>query len=429
VAHTVYLHVGTPKSGTTYVQAVLAANKQRLRDEVRLLYPGRNWSDQVRATRDMIGANPHGDHDESTEGAWQRMADEIAAWDGAAVVSMEWLGSAGRKQVPQIVESLRPAQVEVIVTARDLARTIPAAWQEFVQNWNPWEWDEFLAAISAENPKATPAGRVFWVQQDLGRLLAVWRDVLPVDRLHVVTVPPRGAPAGELWKRFASVLGLDPYRFDATGGGSNESLGLESTELFLRLNRASRLNNMTWDVYRESLKSTLAKRGLSRRRPSETAIALPERMHGWVRACAADQVEAVRSSGVDVVGDLADLEPKLESGGAEPGTASDAAVLDAAVEGLVFLADNRAKEIQRLRAANAQLRQQLSGQRSRPAAKKNAQKKGAQKGAQKEAPEKSAQGTPSQGARQPTGGSPGGWRNRLRRLGGRGPDARERGRR
>jgi hypothetical protein len=414
VAHTVYLHVGTPKSGTTYVQAVLGANKQRLRNEAGLLYPGRNWGDQVRATRDMIGANPHGDTDESTEGAWQRMADEIAAWDGAAVVSMEWLGSAGRKVVPRIVESLQPAQVEVIVTARDLARTIPAAWQEFVQNWNPWGWEEFLAAISAENPKATPSGRVFWVQQDLGRHLAVWRDSLPAERLHVVTVPPRGAPAGELWKRFASVLGVDPYRFDATGGGSNESLGLESTELFLRLNRASRIDNMTWDVYRDAFKSTLAKRGLSRRRPTESAIAIPEHMHDWVLACAADQVEAVRSAGVDVVGDLADLEPKLDSGGRQPGTVSDAAVLDAAVAGLVFLADNRTKEIQRLRAANAQLKQQLSGQRK-------AQKKTAKKAAQK----KGARGAPPQGSGQPAGG----WGSRLRRLGRHGPDGLGGGRR
>jgi hypothetical protein len=365
VAHTVYLHVGTPKSGTTYLQAVLGANKQRLAAEAGLLFPGRGWADQVRATRDVVGANPHGDYDEATEGAWQRLVDEITAWDGAAVVSMEWLGSAGRKQVPRIVESLRPAKVEVIVTARDLARTIPAAWQEFVQNWNPWSWEEFIAAITAENPKATASGRVFWVQQDLSRILAVWRDVLPVEQLHVVTVPPRGAPAGELWKRFASVLGVDPFRFDATGGGTNESLGLESTELFLRLNRASRLDNMSWEVYREALKGTLAKRGLSRRKPSESAIVLPESAHTWVKACAADQVEAVRSSGVHVVGDLADLEPQLGMGGAQPDRVSDSAVLDAAVDGLVFLAENRTREIQRLRAANAELRREVSSQRRR----------------------------------------------------------------
>lgn len=370
MANTVFLHVGTPKSGTTYLQAVLAANKRRLADEAAVLYPGRTWSDQVRATRDVIGANPHGQEDASVEGAWKALTEEIAAWDGDAVVSMEWLGSAGPKRVPHIVESLAQARVEVVVTVRDLARTIPAAWQEFVQNWNDWGWSEFLASVSAENPKATPAGRLFWVQQDIVRMLAVWRDVLPPEQVHVVTLPPRGAPAGLLWNRFASVLGVDPHRFDATGGGSNESLGLESTELMLRLNRASRLDNMAWDVYRENLKGTLAKRGLSRRKPHESTVALPGSLHGWVRACAADQVEAIRSSGAHVVGDLADLEPRLDDEGILPDAVAPEAVLDAAVDGLVFLADSRSREVAKLRKKNAELRGQLEVERRRSAAQR-----------------------------------------------------------
>lgn len=365
MANTVYLHLGTPKSGTTYLQSVLAANKRRLASDARLLYPGERWSDQVRAVRDVIDANPHGQRDAVTEGAWQRLVDEIAAWDGDAVVSMEWLGSAGPRTVPRIVSSLQPARVEVIVTVRDLARTIPAAWQEFVQNWHVWTWGEFLTAISDENPKATQAGRVFWVQQDLARLLAVWRDVLPAAQVHVVTLPPRGAPAGELWNRFASVLGVDPHRFDATGKGGNESLGLESTELMLRVNRASRLANMPWDTYKGTLKEVVAKRGLARRKPAESAVAIPKDLHEWVQACAAEQVAAVRASQAHVVGDLADLEPRTLDDGVPPEAIPEAAVLDAAVDALVFLAEERDKESRRLRKDNDDLRRRLRAQRRR----------------------------------------------------------------
>ncbi|MGH3356187.1 MAG: hypothetical protein ACRDOJ_09825 [Nocardioidaceae bacterium] len=365
MANTVYLHVGTPKSGTTYLQAVLSANKARLADEARLLYPGRTWGQQVRAVRDILDAHPHGDHDPAVEGAWQHLVDEMAGWDGDALVSMEWLGSAGPRKAPRIVESLHPARVEVIVTVRDLARTIPAAWQEFVQNWNAWSWEEFVAAVSAENPKATAAGRLFWVQQDLGRMFAVWRDVLPAGQVHLVTLPQPGAPASELWNRFASVLGVDPRRFDTTGRGGNESLGLESTELMLRLNRASRLSNVSWDVYNEAFKGTLAKRGLSLRKPRESAVALPESAYAWVKATAAEQVATVQASGVHVVGDLADLEPRLRSPGVQPAALATEALLDAALDGLVFLGENRTKEIARLRAANADLRKQVKGQRTR----------------------------------------------------------------
>lgn len=365
MANTVYLHVGTPKSGTTYVQGLLKANKQRLAEQAGLLYPGRTWNDQVRAVREAIGANPHGQDAKGVEGAWTRLTDEMSAWDGNAIVSMEWLGTAGTPKARWMVETLQPSRVEIIVTARDIARTIPAAWQEFVQNWHTWPWDEFVTAVTSENPRATPAGRLFWVQQDLGRILAVWKDVLPADQLHLVTLPPPGAPATELWGRFASVLGVDPRRFDATGGGGNESLGLESTELMLRLNRASLLSNVSWDVYREAFKGVLAKRGLSGRKPGESAVALPDDVSEWLKSYAAEQAEVIRASGAHVVGDLSDLEPRPAPGGVLPEALPDAAVLEAAVAGLVFLGENRTKEIQRLRTTNAQLRKQLGDQRRR----------------------------------------------------------------
>jgi hypothetical protein len=73
----------------------------------------------------------------------------------------------------------------------------------------------------------------------------------------------------------------------------------------------------------------------------------------------------VQAAGVHVVGDLADLEPRLEAGGVQPDALTDAAVLDAAVDGLVFLAENRTKEIHRLRQVNTELRREVKSQRRR----------------------------------------------------------------
>jgi hypothetical protein len=157
VANKVFLHVGLPKSGTSYLQAVFADNKARLRKRARVLYPGQTWTDQVLAARDVLSANPHGGRDPEVLGAWQRLVDEVTAWDGDSLVSMEWLGSAETAQAQRMVETLAPAQVEIIVTVRDIARTVPAAWQEFVQNWELWSWPEFLGAVTSENPRGTPA--------------------------------------------------------------------------------------------------------------------------------------------------------------------------------------------------------------------------------------------------------------------------------
>ncbi|HET7329009.1 MAG TPA: hypothetical protein VFJ14_17185 [Nocardioidaceae bacterium] len=359
MARTVYLHVGLPKSGTTYLQAVLGENKARLADRADVLYPGANWVAQVHAVRDVLAANPHGSRSAGTEGAWQRLVDEMAAWHGDAVVSMEWLGSADPDQARHVVASLAPAHVEVVVTVRDLARTLPAAWQEFVQNWEQWSWAEFLASVTSENPRGTPAGDLFWSQQDLGRLLAIWTDVLPPAQVHVVTLPRPGATAGELWTRFAQVLGIDGSGFDASGRGSNESLGLESAEVMLRLNTLSRTRGMDWPLYDEMFKHALAKRGLSKRKHQESSLLVPTEYEEWTRARSAEMVQAVESSGAQVTGDLGDLEPVFGVGGRQPDQLASADLLDAAVDGLVAVAQDRGRELETLRRRNGDLRERV----------------------------------------------------------------------
>jgi hypothetical protein len=356
VAQKVYLHVGLPKSGTSYLQAVFADNKARLRDRAKLLYPGKTWADQVHAVRDVLAANPHGGKDPAVHGAWQRLVDEVDAWPGDALVSMEWLGSAERRQVRRIVDTLAPAQVEVVVTIRDIARTIPAAWQEFVQNWELWSWPEFLGAVSSENPRGTPAGNLFWSQQDISRLLAIWGDVLSAGQLHVVTVGRKGATAADLWNRVARVLGIDASLFDASGRGSNESLGLESAELMRRLNEVSRTRGLEWPVYNEMFKHALAKRGLSKRRHRESRLRLPRELEPWAQARTTEQIKAIEASGADVVGDLDDLQPDFGFNGIEFPAPESPDLLDAALDGLVALAKDRHDELARLRGRVAALR-------------------------------------------------------------------------
>jgi hypothetical protein len=351
VANRVFLHVGLPKSGTTYLQAVLAENKQRLQQRAELLYPGERWEAQVHAARDVLSADLHGSTHPGVEGAWGRLVEEIGLWPGDAVVSMEWLGSADPTQARRMVDSLAPADVHVVVTARDLGRTIPAAWQEFMQNWEQWTWDEFLRGIISEHPRDNPAGQLFWTQQDLGRVLTIWRDVLPADRIHIITLPAPGAPAAELWTRFASVVGVDPAEYDASGSGTNESLGLESAELMRRLNELSRTRGMDWPEYDEAFKHALAKRTLARRKNRESALALPQEHEPWISARAEEMKKAIRASGAQVVGDLTDLDPVFIDTGLQPADVTDAALLEAALEGLVGLGQDRARLKRRLQRA------------------------------------------------------------------------------
>jgi hypothetical protein len=229
-----------------------------------------------------------------------------------------------------------PRELHVVVTVRDMGRTIPAAWQESVRNWETHTWAQFLHAISAEDPLSIPSAANFWARQDVGHVLVTWRDLLPPDNLHVVTLPPPGHAVTELWSRFASVLGIEPWAFDASGGSINESLGVASTELLRLFNESSRARQLRWPLYADVVKEGLAKGGLSARRFQEPQLAIPESMHEWVYRQADRQRAAIAQSGADVIGDLDDLQPVLGSG-VQPSDVPSSDVVVASLDATQYL--------------------------------------------------------------------------------------------
>ena len=54
-----------------------------------------------------------------------------------------------------------------------------------------------------------PFGEMFWGLHDAAEVLPAWAQVVGADHVHVVTVPPRSAPAELFWERFAGTVGLD----------------------------------------------------------------------------------------------------------------------------------------------------------------------------------------------------------------------------
>jgi hypothetical protein len=334
MARQVFLHVGLPKSGTSYLQKLLVANKDRLA-ESRVLFPGRTWSDQVLAVRDvrnLIDAKSRA----HVDGRWQRLVTEVMRWRGTSVISMEWLGSATDEQIERIVASFPRREVHVVFTARDLARTVPAAWQEFMQNQQTWSWEEFLEGVRDPETGAH-GGRAFWAQQDLPALLERWARHVPTERIHVVTLPQPGADRDLLWQRFAEVLGIDPHGYTTQGLGGNESLGLESAELMRRVNAHVKQAKVPRRSYNRQFKARLAKDVLAARRASESSLALPPESRAWLEEVAERHISAVAARGVHVVGDLDELRPGEDLGGRQPADISDTELLDTAVAALTSL--------------------------------------------------------------------------------------------
>jgi hypothetical protein len=356
----VFLHVGLPKSGTTYLQGLLEDNKPALAD-LGLLFPGDTWEDQVRATRDVRDMSGY----EDSSGAWAAMVEEIHSWPGDAVVSMEWLCAADAPHVRRIVDDLAPSRVTVVFTVRDIARALPSAWQEMMKNCKSWSWPDFLTAVSADDPWSTRPGRRFWVKVDVAAMLDTWSTAVETADIVVVTVPPVGAPHDLLWRRMCAVMGIDPGEYARSTTPRNQSLGVESTEVMRRLNDLYRSSSLTRKAYDTSIKKLLAQQILSSRRHLESRLRVPEAYQPWARAAAARQVEAIDTRGVRVVGDLDELRPTFPSEGVDdPGQVDPEHLLEAslhAVLGMVEEHQRLLRDLERTERQRDRLRGRLRG--------------------------------------------------------------------
>lgn len=324
----VVLHVGTMKSGTSYLQRRLDTHRRELR-AAGVLFPGNGWGEQVHAVGDVLGRGRLGGESTKRNGAWARLVDEVLAHPGQALVSVELLGAAGRRRVEEVLASFGGREVEVVVTARDLNRSLLAMWQEGLQNGRTVGWDDYLHGVREE----TDHGARFWREQDLARLARRWSEQVGRDRFTLVTVPPPGGDPEELWRRFCTATGLDP-RWCGPVPPANESLGAASAAVLLRLNSLLVEHDLPWQDYHLLVKRLLAKEVLAGRRGQEPSLGLP--VARWVRHRARDMLAEIQRMDVRVVGDLRDLTP-VAVPGTRPGRLSAAATTEAAVAGLAGL--------------------------------------------------------------------------------------------
>ena len=231
----VLMHVGTPKSGTSYLQDRLALNRDGLRTQ-GLNYVETRTGDHFEAALDLLGERWAG-AEKAAKGQWDTLVAEARRSRGDVLISHEILAAVPRDRARQAVHTFAGDEVHVLVTARDLGRQVPAEWQERVKHRGRREYEKFLDAM-VRNHARTDWRMWFWRVQDLPEVLTTWGNGLPPERIHLVTVPGPGGPRDALWERFGSVLGLDPRAPYAETETTNASLGGAEVTLLRRLNIA-----------------------------------------------------------------------------------------------------------------------------------------------------------------------------------------------
>jgi hypothetical protein len=336
----VYLHIGEPKTGTTFLQDALWANRARLAAQ-GLQLPGYSDRDHSRASRDLRETpRPPSDPADPWIGEWDVLAGQALRAHGPAVISNELLAASSPQQAERAVRSLLRAEVHVVATVRDFAAILPAEWQEAVKCRGTTGWDAWLDEVIVAGRAADRRRRSWcWRVHDTLAILDMWSRHIPPDQVHIVTVPRQDA-AGLLWARFAAVLGIDPAGCDLTQARRNSSLGLAETEFLRRVNEALPAEMPYW-FYTREIKQILA-HGVLSARPHRSRPALSPSQEAWAAEQAENIIAGLRDAKYDIVGDLAELRPAGQaSPDGQPSRPSQPAEqqLEAAVQAVAALAD------------------------------------------------------------------------------------------
>ncbi len=306
-AKQVFFHVGAPKTGTTYLQQVMWHNRRRLASN-GVCYPLDHPTAHFTASLDLCKRKWGGRWDPSWDGAWDRVAQRIQRWRGdRAIFSGEIMGLASPEQAALAVESVQPAEVHVVFTARDLARQLPSDWQEQVKHRHTVTLTKFvddLIRLGHQAPR--PFGELFWGLHDPAYVLKRWEDIVPVDRIHVVTVPQVSARTDLLWRRFATVTGLDPDVYDIDVPRDNTAMGVVETEFLRRFNE--RAGKALTHEHGPVINNLVGQRLLAGR-PGKQPIRMPRQHDDWVTERSGLLIAQIRESGYHVVGDLDELLP------------------------------------------------------------------------------------------------------------------------
>lgn len=350
MARRVLLHIGLPKTATSYLQTIIWSSREQLRAD-GLLVPGRERRDHLWASRIVRESPVVQGSPERERTAWDRLRADVEAWPGDALISHEFFAAASAEQAHEMVAALAPAQVHLVVTAREPLGLFTASWQESLKNRETTPMADY-AAVESDHSSAVWN----WRTLDLRLVLQRWGGVVPPGRVHILPLGGPDQPREEIWHRFAGVLGLDGSAYDLSGSFPNESMGVAEAETLRRINAHLDSFETPFDrgVY---IRTILADERLVPRR-GERFWPEPEQIEECRRR-GEDAIAFIEERGFDVVGDVERLRVPLEL----PDRRTPASVSDAEVaEVAVALSATMLSDVRELRNEVKALRRRLRQQ-------------------------------------------------------------------
>ena len=305
------LHIGVHKTGTTAIQAALA-NCRPILGTWGVHYPGEGQAHRLIASSAMgrglgwrvTGAVPPDPR------AWNDFVADARAYPGITVCSSEFFAESSTETAQRIIDQIGRSQVHVILTLRNLARILPSAWQQILKSgyetaYLPW-LTHVLTATELE-----PKAESFWIRQRHDVVVNRWSQIVGPERMTVVVVDD--ADRDGIYRNFENLLGLpDDTLLNQRDAAPNRSMTLAEAELLRQINIAVG-GGKGWRPYTDQVHDGLIKAMIERRVPAadEARMQTPQWALDRAAELAQTYVDAIRDSGVNVVGDLAVLAEHL----------------------------------------------------------------------------------------------------------------------
>lgn len=328
----IVLHIGTMKSGTTYLQHGLISQLSRLSSGGWLypmsFAPVRGAINHERAIYGLVG-NHIPWVDSQTQAnmnpQWQKLIAEVNQTDKNVLLSAEAVASMLEDGIELLLKALPEREIQMVLTARDLARVLPSSWQQSVRNGRPYGYQEYFERIqrAKELPISESVGSNFWRSYQLSDVINRWQKFLPLENISIVTVPNKTS-SNTLWERFVTALSLpletvEP-KFDDKK--SHTSITWPEAEALNQLNQkwsSQKKPKKTQD----QLRRRIVQEGFQHRENRGRPIALTAPWLELARRWADEDVAQLTQIGVRIHGDISDLRVSPQVSAAAPCSESE----------------------------------------------------------------------------------------------------------
>lgn len=350
----VFLHIGTRKSGTSYLQAALRDSVPELAAQgVDLTFKTRKGhvTRQLRPLQHFAATGDDGELRDHLDWLVRHIRSRP---EHRHLITLEDLAELPAPAAERLVGALSEFDLHLVVTARHWGHSIPSEWQQCIKERDTVSYPDFITAIRDGKQEAD----IFLARQDLPAILDRWGSSLPRENVHVIAVPPSSRTEGTLVELFSSLIEVDPSSLKLPSSSVNQSIMLPQAEMLRRVNVAlgDRLPELEVD-YKHGVRVWLTRGSLMRH--ATTSIRLPSEFGDWCIAEAERQYQGVVELGVDVIGRPEDLRPgsDLATG---PATVGEDEVASTAVTALADLATQRWRELSRHQQQVARLEAEIA---------------------------------------------------------------------